>query len=170
MLEFVVTPTEDALCVRLGRIVTRWTTLEKLISYLLGTMLGAQLGGMTVITSSVSVATQMKWIRALMAAHQQEAANNLLVTELLGRADELRGERNELVHGQWDSTDCETGTSLVTTVNLERNEIIRSRLVTTHDLEELSSEIDDWIQDYVTLGTKLGFPRNAGESKSIFLD
>lgn len=54
MPEFAVASVDDTLCVRMGRIVTRWTTVEKLISYLLGTVLNAKQGGMSIITSSVS--------------------------------------------------------------------------------------------------------------------
>lgn len=168
MPEFAVASVNDALCVRMGRIVTRWTTVEKLISYLLGTVLNARQGGMSIITSSVSTSTQSKWIRALLGAHEHEAIHNVRVTDLLTRADDLRQERNELVHGMWDPTKCETGTSLVETINLERAEIIRSRLVTTHDLDDLFGEIDAWIADYVTLGKELGFPRDSGDSKSMF--
>lgn len=105
-----------------------------------------------------------------MGAHEHEAAQNTRVTALLIRADDLRQERNELVHGVWEPTECETGTSLIETVNLERTEIIRSRFVTTHDLDDLLGEIDAWIVDYVTLGKELGFPRDSGESKSMFAD
>ena len=45
---------------------------------------------------------------------------------------------------------------------------MRTRLVTTHDLDDLCREIDAWIMDYVALGRKLNFPRNRGELYSMF--
>jgi hypothetical protein len=44
-----------------------------------------------------------------------------------------RSERNEFVHGHWDTTNCEPRTALVHTINLDRNEVIRERLVTKCD-------------------------------------
>jgi hypothetical protein len=110
-------------------------------------------------------------MRALMASHEHEAEHNKRVADLLTRADELRAERNEFVHGTWTTVGCEPKTALVETVNLERKEIIKTRLVTPRDLNELIiAEIDDWIADYVTLGRELGFPRHRGGTKSIFAD
>jgi hypothetical protein len=162
------TPLHGELANRLGQIVVRWSSLEYFISLLLATLLKADHGAMFVVTNSVSIASQTKWIRALLSGHPQEADQTATVMKLLDRADELRGERNELIHGIWDDTNCEAGTATIQTVNLERVEIIRSRLVTVGDLNELLSEINEWITDYVKLGCQLGFPRRPGETKSIF--
>lgn len=169
MPDFVVFPVEDALCLRMGRIITRWTVVEKLTSLLLGTLLFADQGAMSVVTSSVSLSTQSKWICTLIKSHEHEAEQSKPVLELLLRAEDLRNERNELAHGTWDPSDSEAGTSIVETVNLDRTEIIRCRLVTTHDLDDLLDDIDRWISDYAELGRKLGFPRQRGEIKSLFV-
>jgi hypothetical protein len=105
-----------------------------------------------------------------MACHEHEQQQNENVAKLLDRADELRNERNEFVHGHWDTTGCEAKTALIQTVNLDRTEIIRERLVTPKDLADFLADIDDWINDYVILGRKLGFPRHRGDAKSIFAD
>ena len=55
-------------------------------------------------------------------------------------------------------------------MSLDRPEVIRNRLVTVHDLDQLMIEIDDWIADYAKLGRELGFPRVRGGGKSIFAD
>jgi hypothetical protein len=154
----------------LGQIVIRWSTVEYLIALLLGTFLNADQGAMMVITNNIAVSTQAKWLRALMASHDHEAQHNERVVELLTRADELRSERNEFVHGQWNTTGCEPKTSLIETVNLDRAEIIKSRLVTLHDLNDLRIDIETWIDDYVTLGRELGFPRHRRQTTSIFAD
>lgn len=170
MPDFIRLPIDPELCLRLGQIVTKWTTLETLISWMLGTFMLADLAAMSVISNSASVSTQMKWIRALLSSHEHEKSDNARVFALLSHAEELRQERNELVHGTWNPENCEPQTCLVETVNLERNEIIRARLVTTHDLDDLAGEIDRWIDDCVTLGRELGFPRHRGAGKSIFAD
>jgi hypothetical protein len=168
--DFSHPPIDSELCLRIGQIVTRWSAVEYLIALLLGTFLNADQGGMTIITNNVAAALQTKWLRALMASHDHEAHHNERVNELLIRADELRGERNEFVHGIWSQTGCEPHTALVETVNLDRSEIIKSRLVTLHDLDEHISEIDRWIADYVALGRELGFPRQRGQDRSMFAD
>ncbi len=170
MPDFVRLPVDPELCVRIGQIVTKWTDVETLISWAVGTFMLADLAAMSVVSNSVSVSSQMKWIRALLSPHEHERDENERVYDLLTRAEELRQERNELVHGTWNSERCDPGTCLVMTTNLDRSEMIRERLVTTHDLDDLCSEIDRWIDDYVILGRELGFPRNRGSGKSIFAD
>jgi hypothetical protein len=75
-----------------------------------------------------------------------------------------------LIHGSWDPTNCEPGTALINTANLDRAEIIKDRLITVSDLDELIAEIERWIKDYATLGAELGFPRNKNATQSIFLE
>jgi hypothetical protein len=155
---------------RLGQIVVRWASAEAWISALLATLAKADPGAMLLITNNISASTQSRWIRGLMAKHPHEAASNTRVVALLKRADELRGRRNELIHGLWDTTDCEPKTAMVQTVNLERSEPVRSRLVTTKELDQLVVQIDKWIADYIELGRELGFPRRPGDTKSMLLD
>lgn len=111
MPEFVVSPIDDEICLRLGKIITRWSVVEYLTSLLLGTVLMADQGAMLVLTNAVSASTQSKWIRALMNSHDHEAAQTARVAALLTRADDLRAERNEYVHGIWSPEGCEKGTS-----------------------------------------------------------
>jgi hypothetical protein len=170
MPDFPIPVVDPELSSPLGQIIVRWSTLEYLLSLLLGTFLNADQGGMMIITNTIAVSVQSKWMRALMASHEHEAEHNKRVVDLLTRADDLRAERNEFVHGTWSTIGCEPKTALVETVNLERKEIIRTRLVTEKDLNDLIVEIDDWIADYVTIGRELGFPRHRGGTKSIFAD
>ena len=122
---------------RLGQIVISWSTLEYWISALLAHMLQADLGAMLLVSSNIAASTQSKWIGSLMSGHQHESQQNKRVAELLDRADDLRSERNESIHGVWDTTNCEPGTAEIQTINLDRPEIIRMRLVTVHDLDQL---------------------------------
>ena len=137
---------------------------------LLETFLCADQAGMTIITNNIAISVQSKWMRALTARHPHEADHNERVVELLNRVDDLRSERNEYIHGMWTTAGCEPKTALVETVNLERNEIIKTRLVTPQDLNNLVIDIDDWVVDYVALGRELGFPRHREGTKSIFAD
>lgn len=163
--EFGIPDIDPKLAEPLGQIVIHWASVEYLVAMLLATFLNADQGGIQVLTNSISVSTQTKWIQSLMASHDNEVHHNERVSALLDRADELRAERNEFVHGNWDSTGCEPKTALITTVNLNRSEIIRERLVTVQDLSDLVVDIDNWIADYVTLGRELGFPRHRGSPK-----
>jgi hypothetical protein len=163
-------PRRPELAAPLGRVIVRWSALEYWITLLLGTLLRADQAAMSVVGNSASASTQTKWIRALLAGKPEEKDDADQIIALLARADDLRAERNEFVHGIWDETNCEPGTALVQTVNLDRVEIIRSRFVTVHDLNDLLVEIDAWIDDYVALGRKLGFPRHVGQTISIFSD
>jgi hypothetical protein len=167
-----LTPTviDSELTSRLGQIVIRWASADAWISALLATIAHADPGAMQLITNHVATSTQSRWIRGLMAFRKNEAAANTQVKKLLGRADQLRARRNELIHGLWDSTGCEPKTANVQTINLERSEPLRMRLVTVEELDQLVVQIDDWIADYVKLGRELGFPRRFGETKSIFDD
>ncbi len=135
MPELFVAPADDAICLRIGKVVTQWMALEKSISLLLGTLLMAEQGAMFVVTTRTQLSTQIKWMRALLNSHDHEAEQSKPVLELLSQAEELRQERNEFIHGTWDTSGCEAGTCIVSTTNLDRNEIIRSRLVTSHDLD-----------------------------------
>jgi hypothetical protein len=155
----------------LGQIVVRWSSVEYLISMLLGTLVFADLGGIQVVTNNIAISAQTKWIRALLSVNQPESdADKQQVEALMARADDLRVERNEFIHGHWDTTNCAPKTALIQTVNLDRNEVIRERLVTKQDLTDLVADINEWINDYVSLGRQLGFPRVKDGVKSIFAD
>lgn len=168
MAEYFLVSADGEICLRMGRIVTRSAALERSISLLLGTLLFADQAAMSVVTNGVSISTQSRWIRTLLNSHEHEAEQSKPVLDLLARAEDLRQERNELVHGMWDPSGCEAGTCLVTTTNLDRAEIMRTRLVTTQDLDDLRNEIDAWLTDYIALGKRLNFPRNAGEILGMF--
>jgi hypothetical protein len=170
MPEFGIPDIDPELAEPLGQIVIRWSSVEYLISMLLGTLVFADLAGIQVVTTNIAVSVQTKWIRALMSVNQPTSGHKDRVEALLARADDLRSERNEFIHGHWDTTDCEPKTALIQTINLDRNEVIRERLVTKQDLSDLVADIEDWLRDYVVLGRELGFPRHHGGTKSIFAD
>jgi hypothetical protein len=120
MADFGIPNIDPELAEPLGQIIVRWSSTEYLISMLLGTLVFADLAGIQVVTTNIAVSAQTKWIRALMAVNQPSAEHKDRVEALLARADELRSERNEFVHGHWDTTNCEPRTALVHTINLDR--------------------------------------------------
>jgi hypothetical protein len=158
-------PIDSELLVRLGKIVTLWASVESWTAMLLGTLMGADLGGSSIVTNIVSNSTQVKCIRGLLGV---EATAEVI--SLLDRVDDMRAERNELVHGLWTATDSSAGVAMVNTTNLDRAELIRDRLVTVADLDALVEHTEEWITDYATLGAKFGFPRNKNATQSIFVE
>lgn len=163
-------PLNEELSVRLGRIIVRWTILESWLAAMLGTFLEADQGAFMIVASKLSLSAQIKCVQGLLANDNGDPASIKRALDLLSRADEIRSERNEIVHGVWDETKCDPGTALIQTINLDRKEVIRSRLITKHDLDELLIEINDWVDDFVSTGRDLGFPRKKGGTKSIFSD
>jgi hypothetical protein len=163
-------PVDPELLTRLGKVVILGAQVESWLAMLLGTLLGANLGASGIVTNTLSISAQIKCIRALLSVHAHKEADTPDVSALLDRADEIRLERNELMHGLWNPQGCEPKTALVNTTSLYRAEIIRDRLVTVPDLDELIDEMESWIKDYATLGAKIGFPRNKNATQSIFVE
>jgi len=154
----------------LGQIVIRFASVEDWLALLLATLVGADPAPMAVVTTNTANSSHIQWILTLLSIHIHKQPELQEVVDLVKRADELRGERNPLVHGIWDPTNCEPGTCLVNTARWERTEVIRNRVVTVADLTELVSDIDEWIADFVAIGKKFAFPRRRGGTKSIFDD
>jgi hypothetical protein len=164
------TQIDPELTSRLGQIVIRSASVESWITALLATITQGDPGAMMLMTSNVAAGTQSRWIRGLLAKHPHEAVSNARILSLLNRADALRGKRNELVHGLWDSTGCAPLTVNVQSISLERTQPEVTRLVTIQELDELVVQINEWIADYIEHGRDLGFPRRPGETQSIFSD
>lgn len=161
---------EVELTKRLGQLAISWASIENWLAHLLASLVNADLGAMQAITGEMGAATMIKAIKVLISVHEPKDPSLSAVRELVEYADDIRMERNELIHGAWDPTNCEPGTCLVQTVAMRWSEIIRERLVTTHDIDLVLADCDNWTEDFVTLGRQFNFPRRRGESKSIFSD
>jgi hypothetical protein len=135
---------------------------------MLGTLVDADLGGANVLTSEMGAAAVIKALKNCIAINEPKDPELQAVRELIEEADELRAERNIYIHGVWE-LGTEPGTALIQTSGWQRPEIIRSRLVTTTDLDHLLADLDDFIRSYVELGIRFGFPRKRGETHSVFL-
>ena len=155
------------LAARLGEIVMRWSAVEGCLAHLLATLLNADPVALSVITDGVTNATQAQSIRTLLYAqlHNQAGIGEML--DHLTRADDLRADRNALVHGLWDTTDCQKGACRVHSFRSGR---FASWLVTSAELDELIGHINKWTVEFVALGQRHGFPRRRGEERSIFND
>ena len=152
---------------RLGQIVMRWSAVEGCLAQLLATLLNADPVALSVITDGVTNAAQAQSIRTLLYAqlHKQAGIGELL--DHLTRADDLRADRNALVHGLWDATGCQNGSCHVHSFKAGR---FASWLVTSAELDELIGHINQWTVEFIALGQKLGFPRRRGDTTSIFND
>ena len=121
-----------------------------------------------VLTSEMGAAAVIKAIKNCVAINEPKRPELKAVRELIEEADELRAERNIYIHGVWE-LGTEPGTALVQTTGWQRPEIIRTRLVTTTDLDHLLADFDNFMRSYIELGIRFGFPRRRGESRSIFI-
>ncbi len=154
----------------LGQLVIKWSAVEDWLAQLLATLVDADPGAMSIVTGSAGAATLIQWIQTTLSVHEPEDQELKEISDFVQRAEEMRTDRNALVHGIWDQTKCESGTCIVVTFNWKHSEIIKEWLITTTDLKELISGIDEWIADYIRLGRKFNFPRRRGQFKSIFAD
>jgi hypothetical protein len=161
---------EPELRSRLGQIVINWAVIEEWLGHLLGTLINSDLSAVHVLTNEMGAGTVIQAIKTILSIFEPKQPDLKILRELVEEADELRLERNNLVHGVWDPTNCEPGTCLVQTTGWKRAEIIRGGLVTTAELDQLLRDFDHWIEEYVTLGRRFGFPRARGETGSIFSD
>ncbi|HEU4662128.1 MAG TPA: hypothetical protein VFS63_15865 [Pseudolabrys sp.] len=155
---------------RLGQITINWACIEEWLGHLLATLIDADSGGFSIITAQMGASAIIDAIKTVIALHEPKDPSLKEVREMVEQADELRIERNEFIHGIWDPTGCEPHTCLINTFGWKRAEIIRGRLVTAPELDEFLIDCQDWLESYVELGKRFGFPRNRGETSSIFRD
>lgn len=124
----------------LGSIVTKWAYVEMALLRLLAHIMGASPGFMSLVTQSISAAHSIEWARALLNYIEVGEEIRAHAKALFDGIDDLRLERNEIVHGHWRAGGA-PGRAFVETTNLRRPEIISHRLLTISDLRELDAEI-----------------------------
>ena len=145
-----------ALLAGLGGIVMLFSRVEGWLNEYLAHLLQAKSALMHAVTVNVSNATITDWIRVLLRVKHHPGEPPDEIMQLLTTVDELRSERNTLVHGMW--TFGEPGTAVVQTIRLDRSPVIRQLLVTIADLEELSGAITEATNALSKLGAREGFP------------
>jgi hypothetical protein len=153
---------------RLGQIAINWALIEEWLGHMLGTLIDADLGGANVLTNEIGAAAAIRAIKNCIAINEPRQAELSAVRELIEEADELRAERNIFIHGVWD-LGPEPVTAIVQTTGWQRPEIIRSRLITTTDLDHLLADLDNFMLRFVELGIAFKFPRKRGETHSVFV-
>ncbi|UPJ25884.1 hypothetical protein [Bradyrhizobium sp. CW1] len=159
---------EADLTSRLGQIAINTAVIEEWLGHILATLIDADPGGLHVVTNDLSIGTIIQSIKTVISIFEPTRPDLSELRELIEDADEIRIERNEFVHGLWDQTNCAPGSALVQLTNWKKAEVTRERLVTTAELQELLVDCDDWLERFVILGRKFGFPRRKGQAKSIF--
>lgn len=141
---------------RLGGIVIIWAYLEQWLNEFLAHLLESKSALMHTITGNVSSATITDWCRTLLRVHHHPDEPPADIMELLMVIDELRSERNALIHGLW--TFDELGTAIVQTIKLNRSPVVNQMVVTLTDLHELTTDIGEAKNALTALGERLGFP------------
>ncbi len=134
---------EPELLQRLGYLVVNWSLVEHHVSSLFVFLTEGEPGSMLVVTENVSQSVIVGWIRALLDLRQIiPTAWESEVREVLREVDELRIERNALVHGLWSTSGPENSV-IVQTVKLGRRGIVQSTVQTVADLDDLINHVLD---------------------------
>lgn len=149
---------DPTLLEKLGRICIRWAIVEELCNSFLAVAASADRAFLRVITQNVSNATVVDWLRVLSDARFADERSRKDLAELFRVIDEIRGQRNELVHGIWHR-GREPGTALVHTLRMDRAQLIQDKLVTVADLDDLLGHIETLGAQLARLGEHLGFTR-----------
>jgi hypothetical protein len=143
----------------LGAFIVRWSYIDRMISSAFVNVLGADRALSYVFTQSTNAATIQGWLRNAIEfrALKYPVENLKDFQALLTHVDEVRAERNALIHGLWERGPA-PNTAIVQTVRLERSEVLKEELVTLGDLVDLDHDalriINDLSAWFVTLGLK----------------
>lgn len=124
----------------LGLIVIRWSLVENWVNDLFVSMTEGEPGYMYVVTANVSQNSIIGWIRTLIDIKRPPLDLVTEMQEVLTEIDEIRAERNALIHGLW-GTEGAPGSVRVQTVRLERTAIVKDEVVTAADLHDLIDRI-----------------------------
>ena len=122
---------------KLGRLLQHWALLDARLVDLLAACLHADPGMTLLLAHTVSGATITDWVRKMSSVLDTPEDSLKKLESILREIDELRADRNALVHGVWATDASDTGTILVQTVRLHGMQPVRQRLVTLADLDEL---------------------------------
>jgi len=128
-----------AILAGLGRVVVKWSYLEMMTADLFTHLSKGDSAAMIVVTSNVSANSLSGWVRTLLDISQAPAVLLQETRKALAELDEMRAERNALVHGNWIPSGSDAAE--VRTARLERSEILRTELVTVSDLDDAVERI-----------------------------
>lgn len=148
-------PIEPELLERLGRVVVTWSVIERWISELFIFITKGTPGLMYVVTESISQSTLTGWNRTLLDIVDIPTEILDELRDILNEVDELRAERNMLVHGLW-GTSGPADSVVVQTVRLDRKDIVRDVVITASDLDDLIDRILQLHARFFTVAVAVG--------------
>jgi hypothetical protein len=128
-------PIDPALLLRLGRFVVYWAVLEDLVGDLFAATVSADPGNLRVVTQNVSSATLTEWIKTTIRFRPTPEPSLADVEQLTNEIDDLRAERNALVHGLWGTAEGHPSVALIQTIRIGRRTPGRDWAVTAADLD-----------------------------------
>lgn len=146
----------DSIYEGIGRIVTQWAIVEQLVGQFLAYLVSGDVVLMFTVTQNVSSSTVSEWVNTLLPVRIKEQTALEQIQDLMRRVDDLRRERNLVVHGLWKPAH-EDGTALVQTMRWNRVEIMKTELVTTADMGHLVTRVEEAVHELLGLGKELGF-------------
>jgi hypothetical protein len=161
------TAVSPALLEGLGIVVTRWAYVEALEGEFLSYLTGAKDGNLYVITQAVSGKSITSWLRTLADLKFTHEESRKKIADLFNRIDEVRAERNALVHGLWRPDPGDKSIAIVQTVNLARSAMIKDELVTSADLTDLIERIGDIMRELILVGTNLGWHKSSASIRLV---
>ena len=125
---------------KLGRLLQHWALIDAGLVELLAACLHSDPGMTLLLAQTVSGSTVTDWCRKMSRILDTPEDSLRELESILGEIDELRAERNALVHGVWGTDVSGAETILVQTVRLHAAQPVRQRLVTLADLDDLIRE------------------------------
>lgn len=141
---------------RIGTVAAEWAWLEMLLAEMLAHFCHAQPGAMYVITQNVSAASIIGWLRTLTHIQVKDANTLAVVLDLLNEVDDVRNDRNTIVHGTWRAAD-DPGFAWCQTFSWERKEVARSELWSVADLDDVINDLCRAQLMLANLGVRMGF-------------
>lgn len=141
---------------RIGQVTSEWAWIKLILGETLAHFCHADPGAMYVITQNASSASITDWLRTLTQIQVKDAPSAEVILSLLKQIDDVRAERNIVVHGTWRAGDDPT-TAWVQTLRWERREVVRDELWSIGDLDDLIGEMSDLQARLAELGVSMGF-------------
>lgn len=161
-------PVSTEILALIGSISTEWAWVEMLLADMLAHFCSADHGSMYVITQSVSAASLTNWLRNLchIRVHDAEKVRTLL--KLLDDVDDVRTQRNTIIHGTWTGHEGQVGHAYVTSMKWERSEVAKTELWSSSDLIDVLYDLQIIQLQLANLGVALGyFQPKEGNTSSV---
>jgi hypothetical protein len=141
-------PVPEQLLARIGDITVSFALLELTIQSLAGSMLQEHQRIGQIITAELSFQKLRALVTSLYRDRHGEDADFKTLRELMKRAAQLEGERNQITHSIWAAGDSsETVTRIKTTAKEKRGIQFDFQNVSADDLGAVADEIKTLAED-----------------------